>query len=135
MVQPRKANGTAKNKAAHKQQQADAAVATIAAKSAKAAHGHGASKKNPVSAGKHDRQDFYNPAFQADKTSVPAISNPNLTKKHHKMIEKMLAKIEYHEIRDEYEQADKLREQILAIEDDANMKALKKAERRAATAE
>jgi excinuclease UvrABC nuclease subunit len=43
--------------------------------------------------------------------------NANLNKKQLKMIEKLHAKVEYHEIRDEYEEANKLREQIAAIED------------------
>lgn len=37
-------------------------------------------------------------------------------RKNIKMIEKLKAKIEYHEIRDEYSEAEKLREQIQAIE-------------------
>jgi tRNA U34 5-carboxymethylaminomethyl modifying GTPase MnmE/TrmE len=55
----------------------------------------------------------------------------NLTKKNLKMIEKLHAKIEYHEIRDEYDEANKLREQITAIEDNANAHALKKAQKSA----
>ncbi|CAB9511307.1 expressed unknown protein [Seminavis robusta] len=61
---------------------------------------------------------------------VQAKANPNLTKRDLKMLEKLHAKIEYLEIRDEYDEADKLREQMTAIEDNANAKAMKKAERR-----
>jgi hypothetical protein len=48
------------------------------------------------------------------------------------MIEKLHAKIEYHEIRDETDEANKLREQITVIEDhSANAHALKKAHKSA----
>ena len=55
-----------------------------------------------------------------------------MTKRDLKTLEKLHAKIEYLEIRDEYDEADKLREQIVAIEDNANAKAMKKAEKKAA---
>jgi hypothetical protein len=49
--------------------------------------------------------------------------NPNLTKRELKMMEKLHAKIEYHEIRDELDEANKIREQIIAIEQKAIAKA------------
>ena len=58
-------------------------------------------------------------------------SNPNLLKRDLKRIEKLHAKVEYLEIREEYDEADKLREQITAIEENANEKARLKAEKAA----
>lgn len=47
------------------------------------------------------------------------------------MIEKLRAKIEFHEIRDEYDEANKLREQIDAIKDKADAKAQRIADEKA----
>ena len=61
-------------------------------------------------------------------------NNPNLHKRDLKRIEKLHAKVEYLEIREEYEEADKLREQIVAIEENANEKARQKLEKNAISA-
>ena len=55
-----------------------------------------------------------------------------MTKRDWKLIEKLHAKIEYLEIRDEHDQVEFLLEQIEAIQVSANCRALKKAEKIAA---
>ena len=122
MVQPRKVNG--------KKAKAPQTVESAPTKSAKAKKNMPV--KNAVHQKKHD--DFFNPSFMKEKKTEAVTNNPNLTKKDLKLIEKIEAKMEYHEIRDEHDEVDKLRQQILAIEEKANMKALKKAEKLASAA-
>lgn len=74
----------------------------------------------------------FNP--NAEKRATDLSGNPNFTKRDLKMIEKIQAKIEYREIRDEVDEIDKLRGQIVKPEETANKKALKKAEKLAAAA-
>lgn len=59
------------------------------------------------------------------------VVNSNLLKRDLKRIEKIHAKVENLEIREEYDEADKLREQITAIEETANEKARRKTEKAA----
>ena len=133
MVQPAKVKTSNKNKVAHKQQQADAAVASTAPKQGGKKNGGAKSRYNAATPRKH-ADDFFNPAFAADKVSDITVNNPNLNKKDLKMIDKIHAKMEYHEIRDELDEVEKLREQIVAIEEKANLKAMKKADKMAAAA-
>ena len=92
------------------------------------AHGHGKKDDNHHSKKEHDGKHGGEPQSSAPTEKV----NPNLTKRDLKLLEKLHAKIEYLEIRDEHAEADKIREQIDAINDNANGKALKKAEKKAA---
>lgn len=126
MVQPRKVNGSKKNKVAAHVEPTDAAPKAKNGSGNKKMNHQGKNHHGPTKMGRKDN--YYNPAAERMAGSS-MIHNPNLSKKDIKMIEKIEAKIEYHEIRDEHEEVDKLREKLVAIEENANGKALKKAEK------
>lgn len=75
---------------------------------------------------KDDAQIRYHSHTQ--QQSMPEKVNPSLSKKGIRMIEKLKAKIDYFEVRDDNEEAAKLREKVTAIEDTANARTIRKAQ-------
>lgn len=80
------------------------------------------------------REEKPRPHGESNGMSPKKEENPNLTKRDMKMIEKLHAKIEFHEIREEYDEVKKLKHQIVGIADNASVKAAKKAEKASAKA-